>query len=288
METGIRVKNRVLEFADQDPRIRAVLLNGSRANPLVTPDELRDFDLVFLVNDLASFTGDHSWTSVFGEKLLEQLPDEMSGKTEEEIRTDGFMYLMLFREGYRIDLRLCPVEILQGDFRPDSLTIIWLDKDQLLPDLPPPSDRDYWIQKPNAKEFADLCNEFWWVSASITKSLSRKEIILAKQLLETVLRPALLRMIAWKVGLEKGFDRSMGKGYKWLKNQVSEEVYQRLLLTYTDAEPKHNWQALIGMAELFRETSGFVAGQFGFAMDQDQTDNAFNYILEQEENRETG
>jgi aminoglycoside 6-adenylyltransferase len=51
----------ILGTARQDVRIRAVILNGSRANPNVTPDRFQDFDIVYVVTDLTPFVEDPAW-----------------------------------------------------------------------------------------------------------------------------------------------------------------------------------------------------------------------------------
>lgn len=38
----------ILNTARQDDRIRAILLNGSRANPHARRDRLQDFDIVYI------------------------------------------------------------------------------------------------------------------------------------------------------------------------------------------------------------------------------------------------
>jgi len=78
MRSETEIKNLILDFAKQDNRIRAVLLNGSRANLSIKPDQLQDFDIVFIVENLESFTIDHSWINIFGKTIICQLPDEMS------------------------------------------------------------------------------------------------------------------------------------------------------------------------------------------------------------------
>lgn len=42
----------ILGYANADENIRAVILNGSRANPNRKPDPFNDFDIVYLVRDL--------------------------------------------------------------------------------------------------------------------------------------------------------------------------------------------------------------------------------------------
>ena len=45
----------ILGYAQQDPRVRGVILNGSRANPTAKLDQFRDYDIVYLVTDVAPF-----------------------------------------------------------------------------------------------------------------------------------------------------------------------------------------------------------------------------------------
>jgi aminoglycoside 6-adenylyltransferase len=137
MRNETEIKNLILDFAKHDDRVRAVLLNGSRANPNIKPDQLQDFDIVFLVDNLESFTMDNSWITIFGEQIIFQLPDEMTFGNEDCNREKiSFAYLMLFKDGNRIDLTLFPIQKFQSDFKPDSLTILWLDKDHLFTSLP--------------------------------------------------------------------------------------------------------------------------------------------------------
>jgi aminoglycoside 6-adenylyltransferase len=146
-------------------------LNGSRANPTIQPDKLQDYDIVFMVTHIESFLIDHNWTNVFGEKLIWQLPNEMTfgedNKNNNE--TIGFAYLILLTDGNRIDLSLFPIQKFKTEFVYDSLTIVWLDKDNLFPQFQLANDKDYRIQKPTEKHFMDTCNEFWWVSTYVAK-----------------------------------------------------------------------------------------------------------------------
>ncbi len=50
----------MLDKANGDGRIRAVLLNGSRANHSIQPDQWQDFDIVYIVNEMDSFIANHN------------------------------------------------------------------------------------------------------------------------------------------------------------------------------------------------------------------------------------
>lgn len=60
----------ILETARADPRVRVVILNGSRANPNAPPDPFQDFDVVYAVKDVPSFRHDRDWLKRFGELMI--------------------------------------------------------------------------------------------------------------------------------------------------------------------------------------------------------------------------
>ena len=204
----------LIDFAKHDERVRAVLLNGSRANPLAIVDEYQDFDIVFIVSHIGNFTSDHEWVNVFGEIIIQQLPDEMVIGERDQ---NGFAYLLLFADGNRIDLTLFPVEKVANNYWPDSYTLCLLDKDRIFSALPLPNDSSYLILKPSEKEFLDTCNEFWWVSTYVAKGLMRNEMTYAKGMMEKVVRPMFMRMLEWKIGIEYNFSVVFGKEGRFIK-----------------------------------------------------------------------
>ncbi|HEY0607789.1 MAG TPA: aminoglycoside 6-adenylyltransferase, partial [Herpetosiphonaceae bacterium] len=142
----------ILATAREDDRIRAVILSGSRTNPNAPRDIFQDFDILYLVTDVASFTGDHTWIERFGELMMLQMPEAMHDPPPQNNGT--FIYLMQFTDGNRIDLGLAPIA-MSAAFETDSLSQVLLDKDGLLPPLAPPSDSDYLPRPPSAQAFAD-------------------------------------------------------------------------------------------------------------------------------------
>lgn len=265
----------VLKIAQQDDRIRAVGMNGSRTNPNVPKDCFQDFDIVYLVTDMESFISDPNWVDVFGERIIMQTPENMS------MFPPGlggrFSYLMLFTDGNRIDLILAPIEEKDIYCQEDRLTVILMDKDNSLPQIPPPSDEDYWVKRPSAEFFADCCNEFWWVTTYVAKGLWRKEILYAQEHLNGPVRGMLMKMIEWQVGIETDFSVSIGKYGKYLDNYLSEEKWNELLSTYATGSYEDAWRALVAMVNLFRDTAKFVSESlnFEYPFEEDQRVTAY-------------
>ena len=74
----------ILDTARGDPRVRAVVLSGSRADPAAPPDDLRDFDVVYVVTDVAALRDERGWLGAFGETAIVQTPDAMGGTPARE------------------------------------------------------------------------------------------------------------------------------------------------------------------------------------------------------------
>lgn len=54
-------------IARADGRIRVMTLEGSRVNPNAASDAWQDYDVTFLVTDVASFTCSDAWLAAFGD-----------------------------------------------------------------------------------------------------------------------------------------------------------------------------------------------------------------------------
>lgn len=261
MRTEQEMMALILRVAAQDERVRAVALNGSRANPKAPKDLFQDYDVVYIVREMASFLADPGWVDVFGERIIMQMPDAMASVPVPQTR---FSYLMLFTDGNRIDLRLLPLGEAQTYAQEDRLTVVLLDKDHLMPDLPAPVDEHHRVQPPTAQLYDDCCNEFWWVAPYVAKGLWRRQILYARWHLDFVIRPMLLRMLEWNAGVNTGFSARVGRFDKYLERYLDSDSWQALLATYSDADYERTWDALFAACDLFDRIGKAVASHFGF------------------------
>jgi aminoglycoside 6-adenylyltransferase len=182
----------IVETAQRDERVRAVVMNGSRANPHARRDIFQDFDIAYLVTNVDSFRADQHWIDRFGELMILQMPEAMGDPPP--MKDGRFAYLMQFTDGNRIDLTLLPIAKLH-EFKRDSLSLLLLDKDGIVEPFPAPSESDYLPKPPTAKAFFDCCNEFWWVCPYVAKGLWREEIVYAKYMLDQVVRAQLMQLL---------------------------------------------------------------------------------------------
>lgn len=264
MRTSTEMMEMILETAYSDERIRAVGMNGSRTNLNVPKDPFQDFDIVYVVTDVASFVEDSQWIERFGDRIIMQTPEAIDLIPP---TNDGtFAYLMQFADGNRMDLTLVPVEKSETWNRSDKLSIVLLDKDNRLPKLPEPTEVDYWVKEPTPKLYHDCCNEFWWVATYVAKGLWRNEPTYAYDHI-SICRQMLIQMLEWKIGQETDFRVSIGKNGKYLEKYLSQEQWKQFVATYPPLLVECMWESLFEMTALFETVSKAVSEHAGFKSD---------------------
>lgn len=275
MRTEKQMLDLVLKVANGNHRVRAVCMNGSRTNPTVPKDPFQDFDIVYIVDNMKSFLNEPDWVDIFGERIIMQTPEDSS--LFPSTLGGRFSYLMLFADGNRIDLTLIPIDEKESYFQEDGLTLVLLDKDGNFPHVPPSTDKEYWVKKPTAEQFADCVNEFWWVSTYVVKGLWRQEILYAIDHMNIV-RAMLLKMLEWNVGIKTEFSLSVGKNSKYLKQYLDEHTWEKLLETYPNGEYDQVWRALFSMTALFERVDLEVGKQLDFCYPLEETDKVKSHL----------
>jgi len=210
--------------------------------------------------------------------LIWQLPDEMVVGNEESDRASQFSLLMIFTDANRIDLTLLSKTRIDINNKPDRLTIVWLDKDDMFSNIDLPNDSDHLVKQPTEKEFLDTCNEFWWVCTYVAKGLLRDELTYSKEMLETVVRPMFMNVVAWYIGVETDFSVSAGKAGRFMKSLLPAGLYDDILRTYSDHIVENNWKALFLMMDIFGKLSRCVSRNLKFKYVASEEENVITYL----------
>jgi len=263
----------ILGVANSDDRIRAVSMEGSRANPNIPKDKHQDYDITFYVKDIEPFFNKPEWVEEkFGKYLIMQMPEAMRNPCG-----DGyFNYMMIYPDGVRLDLNFV-FDVYEDDGEP-SVTL--LDKDNgnsFRPVMPTPSDKIYHIKPPSPLFYYSCCNEFWWCLNNAAKGIARDELPYVIYMLNIV-RGELHDMINWYIGTQHGFDLSTGKENKYIKKYLSKEQYKQYTEIYSGSDYGDVWKSIYVMCDLFRELALSVAESFDFTYRQNEEDGIRTYM----------
>lgn len=270
----------IINVAKRDERVRAVYMNGSRSNPNIKKDNYQDYDIVYVVTEIESFLGNKSWISIFGDIAIVQesrLVDIALYDMKHDFNS-SYIWLMLFKDGTRIDLTIQIKEKMLENYMKDKLVIPLLDKDNCLPQMPPPTDEDYWVKKPTKLQYTSCCNEFWWCLNNVGKGIARDELPYAMWMYNVIVRDMLVKMLEWYIGINTDFSVSAGKLGKLFKKYLPDEFYKMYTETYSDSDYNNFWSAIFKGCDLFRTIAPIVSEYFGYIYNQNEDTNITEYL----------
>ena len=272
MRTEAEMLDVILKIAET-LQVEAVAMSGSRTNQKASKDEFQDYDVVYVVENLDELIIDLSWLDQFGKRIIEQ----------HVLLDHRRLYLMLFEDGNRIDLTLCPKDHIQEWVDSEANYTVLEDKMGLF--MPhSPSPQRYWADPASQTDFEKACNEFWWVSAYVVKGIHRKQLIYATDHLYGNCQQELLKVLAWQVTADKG-TIDVGKNYKHLFQYLPAEKEKEFsnLLDFSSLDKIT--QSLFATIQLFHQEAQSLAHKMGFDYKKDVAEKMIQYAKERLLNR---
>lgn len=284
MRTYDEMMNLIMEKAIMDERIRAVTMEGSRANENAVHDEYSDFDICYYVTDVREFAKDKTWVEYFGEMLIMQCPEDCLATYDYE-GYENFVYLMQFADGNRIDLTVVDVRNIASELENDEPREVLLNKDNFKELIPLKSEKAFYICKPSKKDYFDTCNEFRWVSVYVTKGLCRDELYYAKRTFDVYMMDMFIKMLNWKVGADNDFKVTTGSNSKYLKRYLSKEEMERFKSIFPSGEYEDIWNKLFVIYDYFAYLAEYVAGKLGFFFDAEESRRVRAFLQQRREGK---
>ena len=267
----MRIDQEILDVILQTAKtiqVEAVAMSGSRTDTTAPKDEFQDYDVVYVVDDLDNLTSDLSWLDQFGKRIIEQ----------EVSLGNRRLYLMLFEDGNRIDLTLCPKEHIQEWVDSEAGFTVLEDPEHLFEPYSQNLER-YWTSPASETDFKNSCNEFWWVSAYVVKGICRNQLIYATDHLYGICQQELLKVLSWQVASDRG-KVDIGKNYKYLFNYLPAEKEKDFsnLLDFSSLDKIT--QSLFATMELFHQEAQSLANKMGFNYDKEVAEKMIEYAEE--------
>ena len=249
-------------------QVKSVAMSGSRTNQNVPKDEFQDYDVVYVVDDFDNLTSDLSWLDYFGKRIIEQ----------EVVLDHRRLYLMLFEDGNRIDLTLCPKDHIQEWVDSEAGFTVLEDPEHLFEPYSQNLER-YWTSPATETNFVKSCNEFWWVSAYVVKGICRNQLIYATDHLYGICQQEFLKILAWQVASDRG-KVDIGKNYKYLFNYLPAEKEKEFSSLLDFASLDKIIQSLLATMQLFHREAQFLAQKMGFDYDKEVAEKMVEYAEE--------
>ena len=267
MRTETEMMNLILQIAET-LKVDAVALSGSRTDGQAPKDKFQDYDVVYIVENLEDLISDLSWLDQFGIRLIEQ----------HNVLGHCRLYLMLFEEGNRIDLTLCPKEHIQEWVDSEAGFTVLVDEKGLFESYSPSPQR-FWTSPASETDFEKSCNEFWWVSAYVVKGICRKQVIYSTDHLYGICQQELLKVLAWQVTSDRG-TVDIGKNYKYLFKYLPIEKEKEFSALLDFSSLDKITQSLFATMQLFHQEAQYLAHKMGFKYEKEVAEKMMRYAKE--------
>ena len=266
-----QVIKQILDFACNEEKVRAVMINGSRVNSNAPKDIMQDYDIVFFITNIddVSYKINQDWVNVFGELVIMQQNDFEDG---------SYIFLMQFKDGVRIDLGFKDINRIDEMTKEDTLSKILLDKDNIGLKLPLPNDSIHYVKKPTEKEFDEILNEAWWIQTYVAKAIWRDELPLAKYMFDVVLIDCIREILSWHIGEMYNWKINVGKCGKWFKGLLPEEIFNELVAIYPTVDYEEMWQSLFEAGKFIGKIGKELAEKLGYNYPIQDDINVTEYI----------
>jgi len=276
-----RILNQLVDWANQQQLIRAVILTSSRAIPHAALDLFSDYDVILVLRSIQPFYVDRTWLQVFGPVLTvyrDPLIEDNGQKRS--------AYVVQYENGLKIDFNLWPVELLQRVASNERLPAefdagykILVDKDQLASALPSPTYAAYIPAPPTEAQYMELIEGFLLDTTYVAKFLWRDDMMAAKHILDHSLKQEHLRpMLEWHAEIDRQWSLKPGPYGRRLKQYVRPDLWAELERTYTGPEVEENWEALFHTIALMRRVASEVGQQLGYTYPHGLEQRVMDYL----------
>jgi aminoglycoside 6-adenylyltransferase len=267
----LELRSRLHAWAQEDPRIHAAVAFGSTERTDRPADAWSDLDLLFVVDDEASWLGDLGW--------VEAITSSWIGLVNEAPIPDVHVVQVLFTGGYDVDLIPITRKHLAVIRNPDVAAELFghgfrvvFDRIGAFDGLTEadggvPAVTDSGVRPPSAKAFEEVVATFLYQTVWATKRLLRGERWRAHDDVDDYMRDRLLTMLEWhalSLGVDGVFPESR-KLEAWIPPRVAAE----LPATFAQYEDASIAQALIRGHGLFRQLAREVAARSDFTYPED-------------------
>jgi aminoglycoside 6-adenylyltransferase len=283
MRTEQEMLELIIKIAEEDGRIRAVYLHGSRANPFAEKDKYSDYDIVYIVTEIGSFINDKEWLNIFGNITFVFEGYKVQNKFFMKEINDlscRYVWCLLFEDGNHIDLMIEMVEGAMNHIHIKNKPItILLDKDNCLPGRSVSNISDYYIKKPYEDEYSACCSGFWWFLNTVAKGIARDQLPYAKEEFHSKIITTLNRMIEWYIGIQTDFSVSIGNDSKYYKKYLPESIYNLYTKIYSDGSYANFWDAVFYTCELFSKVASSVGDYLGYVYNKYEENSMIDYLV---------
>lgn len=244
----LELREKILDFAQRDENVRAVIETGAFARQHPPADELSDLDIELYARQPELLRQSNAWFEAFGPIwVFLSLENDVYNPTRLVIYEGGAKVDFALYDAARLEEKL-PSQAQERGFQ------VRLDKDGLLRDWQVPAAT--LGVKPAVEVWNQCRTDFWFEAYNLARYLARGDLWHAK-VRDAELKEYLLQMLEWHASATRGAELwHLGH---FLEKWVDETTLQEVKGVWAGFDTATNFRALNSMLDLFGRISREVA-----------------------------
>ena len=259
MDKYYQIKNKILESAESDDDIKAIIAIGSTTRSDVKADEYSDLDIfIVTANTEPWFSGEYP--KRFGNVSISFIEDTLGGGKERRC---------IYDEDKDVDMIVLTPEQFEGAIKEGVAQWVMNRGYEVLYDVMDFTSllKKYIIHSVTAPsitedEFTNMVNDFYFHDIWAYKKLKRGEIWSAKNCVDSYMKRYLLRMIELYCSKVSGVD--VWHDGRFIDNWADEEILSSLKECFAHYDKDDIKKALIKTHELFARITRELAEVEGY------------------------
>ena len=255
----------LLDWAQAQPAIQAVIVIGSQARSVHAADKWSDLDLVVFTSEATAYLRDATWLTSFGTVIA--AVSNSFGQHDRE-------WIALYAAGTKLDVAFLSIDPVATPTLQAMLDVfpypsvlqrgmrVLVDKtgsstELRLPQIAAPP-------LPDQAEFTALINRMWLDAIKTAKFLRRHDLWRAKQVCDGELKQHLLTLLEWHATAQPDKHDIWYDG-RFLNEWADPSALAELPATYAAYEAADLQRALFATLDLFRRLARDVARHLGYS-----------------------
>lgn len=274
------IEQRLVDWANAQPDVRALVLTSTRAVPESKLDRLSDYDVIVACDDILPYFNDRDWLSAFGhvlvlyhDPLLHHYPDTPPGESQ-DLKT-GFV-TQFEEDGLKIDFTLISPALMRRLASPplepewDAGYRVLLDKDGITTGAPSPTGRAFIPSPPTEAAYLEEIELFFQEMTYVAKYLWRGDLIPARGMHEdSILGGHVCTLLEWQVEIVHNWDLRLKIHGRQLQKLVPPETWADLAALYGPADTSLMWAAFYRTIDFYACLGRQVGEALGYVYPED-------------------
>jgi aminoglycoside 6-adenylyltransferase len=256
---------RLVDWAQTQSAIKAIIVVGSRARSVHSADEWSDLDLVIFANDATPYLSDPAWLNTFG--IVIAADSQSFGKHDRE-------WIALYADGSKLDAAFLSIDLVAAptlqhmlDAFPYPTVLhrgvrVLVDKTGTSTELRLPQVNSAPL--PDQTEFEALIKRMLLGAIKTAKFIRRADLWRAKQLCDGELKQHVLTLLEWHAAAQPD-QRDIWYEGRFLAEWADREALVELPATFATYQKADLTRALFATLDLFRRLARDIARRLDYA-----------------------